>query len=359
MTEIFPLGFAFPTALYLCCYVATLCIHLVLMSYTLAGAAYLAALGVVGKDRFRAASDLGGIIQDWLPFSLGLAITAGVAPLLFLQVLYQPLFYSANLLLSHRWMLIVPVLILGFYLLYLLKSDWGAQRKRVWSVSAVAAFLCFCFVAWAWTENHLLSRASNQWVSFYASEHSFFRSPETVPRLVFWFLIAVSILAVLLGWQLRYTRSDHAREHQKLVCVMGLVSLPLALASLFIYAGTSAPTLQEAFTTQAAKPYAIGAMFGAGAMIVGWTNQLRRADAHGAHLLLTSAGMLLLVLGISVVREVQRLQLVDMSAFGEAHTRALDSGGLWAFLLFLVINSALVAFALRLAGEAIGRGSVE
>src|SRR5262245_52128362 len=105
MTEVFPLGFAFPTALYLCCYVATLCIHLVLMSYTLAGAAYLAMMGIIGKDRYRSVADLGGIIQDWLPFSLGLAITAGVAPLLFLQVLYQPMFYTSNLLLFHRWML--------------------------------------------------------------------------------------------------------------------------------------------------------------------------------------------------------------------------------------------------------------
>jgi hypothetical protein len=357
MTDVFPFGFAFPTALYLCCYVATLCIHLVLMSYTFAGAAYLAIWGLLGKQRFRCAAEIGAIIQDWLPFSLGLAITAGVAPLLFLQVLYQPLFYSANLLLSHRWMLMVPVLILGFYLLYLLKSDWGGQRKRVWAASAVAAFLCFCFVAWAWTENHLLSRASGEWVSFYASQHSFFRSPETVPRLVFWFLISVTILAVLLGYQLRYTPGVNTRERQRLVCFMGLVSLPLALGTLVLYASTSALTLQDAFATKSARPYAVGGLFGAGVMIVGWLNQLRRSVPHTPSLALTAFGMLLLVVGISVVREIQRLQLVDIATFVEAHALALNSGGMWAFLLFLVINGCLVAFALRVAGEAISRGS--
>src|SRR5688572_27202569 len=113
MNSMFPFGFPVATALYLSCYVLTLCIHLILISYTLAGAGYLALLGVAGRRRFLAASELGTVIQDWLPFSVGLAITAGVAPLLFLQILYQPLFYTANLLLFHRWMLIVPTLIFG------------------------------------------------------------------------------------------------------------------------------------------------------------------------------------------------------------------------------------------------------
>ena len=39
-----------------------------------------------------------------------------------IQVLYQHRMYTATLLLSHRFMAIVPVLIDGFYLLYLGKS---------------------------------------------------------------------------------------------------------------------------------------------------------------------------------------------------------------------------------------------
>jgi hypothetical protein len=357
MNELFPFGFAPATALYLGCYVATLCMHLVLMSYTLAGAAYLAVLGIVGKERWSAARDVGAIIQDWLPFSLGLAITAGVAPLLFLQVLYEPLFYSANLLLFHRWMLIVPILIFGFYLLYLLKSDFGAQRQGLWRASAIVAFLCFAFVGWAWTENHLLSRASDQWVTFYASKQVFFRSSETIPRLLFWFLAAAAILSVLLGWQLRFTRASSTPAHQRLVCMLGLVAAPLAALCLTYYATQAAPALPQAIAAPAATPYALAALLGFVLMLAGWVTQLRQPTSHWPSLLTTTAGMSLVVLGVSVVREVQRLQQIDVSAFTEAHARAAASGGLLAFVVLLVVNSCLIAFALRVASEAIARSS--
>lgn len=357
MNNVFPFGFPLPTALYLTCYVLTLCIHLVLISYTLAGAGYLALLGVLGRRRFVAARELGTVIQDWLPFSLGLAITAGVAPLLFLQILYQPLFYTANLLLFHRWMLIVPTLIFGFYLLYVLKSDLGAKRERLWTFSAVASFLCFAFVGWAWTENHLLSRSSDQWVDFYRSKQFFFRSAETLPRLLFWFLLAGSILAVLLGWQLRYTRTKAAAKHQRLVCWFGITATLLAFASLLMYASTSATELYGVVSTALAAPYASVALFGMLCLVGGWALQLRHASSHGPSLLATTFGMLLVIVGVTVVREVQRLEAVDMSAFTAAHESALNSGGLWAFLVFLAVNSLLVAFALRVAHEAIARES--
>jgi hypothetical protein len=62
------------------------------------------------------------MLKNLLPFMLGLGITAGVAPLLFLQLLYQHRFYSANLILGPRWGAVVPALITGFYALYLVKA---------------------------------------------------------------------------------------------------------------------------------------------------------------------------------------------------------------------------------------------
>lgn len=357
MNAAFPFGFPLPTALYLACYVLTLCIHLVLISYTLAGAGFLALLGLIGRERFATARDVGAIIQDWLPFSLGLAITAGVAPLLFLQVLYQPLFYTANLLLFHRWMLIVPTLIFGFYLLYVLKSDWGKQRARLWTFSAITAFLCFTFVGWAWTENHLLSRSSDQWVDFYRSKQFFFRSAETLPRLAFWFLLAISLLSVLLSWQLRFTRSKSEVAHQRWVCKVGITTTLLSLVTVAVYGSTSAPELFAAMKSTAAGPYTGAALLGVMLMVVGFASQLRQSASHWPSLMLTTCGMTLMVLGVCVVREVQRLEIVDLGAFAEAHARALESGGLWAFLVFLTINTALVVFALRVAHEAIARST--
>ncbi len=59
-------------------YLATLALHAVFVSYVLAGTAY----ALVCRDA------LAATVRDRLPFMLGCGITAGVAPLLFVQLLH-------------------------------------------------------------------------------------------------------------------------------------------------------------------------------------------------------------------------------------------------------------------------------
>ena len=127
MNALFPLGFSGPTGLYLGIYVLTMSVHVLFMNYTVAGTGALVALKISGRDESPSAK----LLSDWLTAALSMAITAGVAPLLFLQILYKAPFYTANLLLFNRWMLIVPALILGFYMLYLAKSSWAKQRPWI------------------------------------------------------------------------------------------------------------------------------------------------------------------------------------------------------------------------------------
>jgi hypothetical protein len=354
MNTAFPFGFSAPTALYLCAYVLGLALHVAFMSYTLAGAGYLAFAALFGAGRSRAPGSISATIQDWLPFSLGLAITAGVAPLLFLQVLYEQFFYSANLLLFHRWMLIVPVLILGFYLLYVLKSDLGKRKGWVWRLSAAGAFACFVFVAWSWTENHLLSRDPEQWVPFYQSEQRFYRSPETIPRLLVWMCSAVSVLATLLGWQLRfYSAAGRAVPGQhKTMCRLGIGALVAAAVMVQICGWSAIPELWTILLGPVARPYTLLAILGGVLMLAGWMTQSRRDESHLPSLVCTTFGMVLALIGSGVGRETMRLHRIDVSALSAAHERALGAGGLAAFLLLLAVNAGLTAWAIRIGVEA-------
>src|SRR5262245_23082266 len=92
--------FTGPTALWLALNIATFALHAVFASYVVAGAAY----ALVRRDELAART------RDRLPFMLGCAITAGVAPLLFLQLLHQRRFYTANLVMGPRWGAVVPAL---------------------------------------------------------------------------------------------------------------------------------------------------------------------------------------------------------------------------------------------------------
>lgn len=215
MDTLFPFGFPQPTAFYLTLYLLALVLHVVFMHYVLAGTACLAAAVIFGRDGRlpNIANPLAETLRDWMPFMLSAAITAGVGPLLFVQLLYATPFYTANLLLFLRWLLILPALIVGFYLLYLQKSKLVAGWP-LWMRLLVGggALVCFAFTAWSWTENHLLSLDSAAWPRQYASGSLFYASRETVPRLALWFAAAFPTLALILAWQRWYAQGTQPVE---------------------------------------------------------------------------------------------------------------------------------------------------
>ncbi|HVV87980.1 MAG TPA: hypothetical protein VHE35_33295, partial [Kofleriaceae bacterium] len=195
--------------LYVALLVATFALHFLLVGFVVGGTAYLVARAARGGDDLLAERT-----RDWLPFALGAAITAGVAPLLFVQVLYQQRFYTANLLLFHRWMAIVPALIIGFYLLYVGKTSRAQQWPR-WARLAVVgvALACFTFVAWTWVENHALANADDAgtvWVQQYASGRLRYASPMIAPRLAMWLALCAPLWAAPAGLLARAARPDVA-----------------------------------------------------------------------------------------------------------------------------------------------------
>ena len=84
-------------SLWLALYLVTFALHAVFVSYVAAGSAY----ALVAALR-RSSDPIAARARDWLPFMLGAGITAGIGPLLFVQLLYQRRFYSANLLMGPR-----------------------------------------------------------------------------------------------------------------------------------------------------------------------------------------------------------------------------------------------------------------
>ncbi|MBI4514224.1 MAG: hypothetical protein HY699_00185 [Deltaproteobacteria bacterium] len=351
----FPFGFPGATAFYLTFYVLTLVIHVLFMNYVLAGTAYLAVVTLFtgGAAAARERSTTALVLRDWMPFALSAAITAGVAPLLFVQILYQRQFYSANLLLFHRWMAMLPVLIVGFYLLYLLKS----RRIGEWAAAARAAlgggaWLCFVFAGYSWTENHLLSTHERVWAGFYASGAQIYRSPELLPRLAVWFVGAIPTLAVLVAWQLWLRqRAGRRLPHAELsrLALLAVGGLVLSAACGGLYYLTMEEAARRQLTGALASPYLVAAVFGLVLQVVAWVAQWRRPWVSVVWLGVASIGVLITVVGVTVVREAIRLSAVDIGALYEQHARAAAVGGLPVFLVCFVINAALIAWCIALA----------
>jgi hypothetical protein len=331
MSGLFPWALGGPLALYLGLYVVTLAIHAVFVGYVLAGTGWCAVAAVRRRDDAAAQ-----VARDWLPFALGAAITAGVAPLLFVQILYQERFYTSNLLLFQRWMAVVPVLIVGFYLLYLHKSE---RVQRAWLRAAVpiAAGLCFVFVAWSWTENHLLGLDDHTWISFWKDRRWFYDSPALAPRLAGWLAASLPIFAAGASWQVR-ARGDAPGRGLAIAAVVG-IALSTAAAA-WQYSVLPADATYDLDQPMIAPWWwAFGAARACEAaawivvVIAPAAPRARRALASAC-----AAGAIAIVAG-AMLREGARLH-----ALGLLHPRAIAAGGALVFFAFAALTlGALVA----------------
>lgn len=354
MDTLFPFGFPAATAFYLVFYVFTLVIHVVFMNYVLAGTTWLvlssASAKLQGAD---SKLTLSSVLRDWMPFAVSAAITAGVAPLLFIQILYQKPFYTANLLLFHRWMSILPVLIVGFYMLYLLKSRrfarWPAPARFL---VALGTFLCFGFTAYSWTENYILSRRNELWADFYGSSSIFFFDSELHPRLTLWFVGAFPAMALLVSWQMWYGQrrdpaSVSAGETGR-AARLALTGIAISILAGLLYYRFMTPEVRGVFTGKLAGPFFAAASIGLLLQIAAWIVQFRTAQFRTGALVLASAGAALAIAGMTVVREAIRLASIDITAYYAAHQRAMGMGGLPVFLIFFLLNAVVIGWCIWL-----------
>jgi len=377
MESFFPFGFPFPTAMYLVLYVLTLIVHVIFMNYVLAGAGYLAVSSLyrlIARPN-RPESLVNDAVRDWLPAALGAAITAGVAPLLFIQILYKEHFYTANLLLLHRWMAILPVLIVGFYLLYLMKSGW-AMRRPAWVRVAVSiiAFLCFAFVAWSWTENHLLALTRAEWPEFYGEQRTFYWSPQLLPRLLMWTVGSIPTFCVIMAIQLRsrfnLTPVKDAPLIEQIVREvrtlgrLAIVGLVLAALSGLWYLIAASETVQSAISEPLSMAWFILACFGVMAQFAAWLPIALTSSVADwpAKIFIAGAGVgaLATILGMSIVREAIRLHSIDITRLYPQHEDAAQVGGFPVFLIFALVNIVVIAACVWIGRSAVrSRPAVE
>ncbi len=349
MNGLFPLNQPGPTAFYLCLFVATLAIHFVFMSYVLAGTLWILA-GTLSSPR-TGTSPITAMLKDWMPLMLSGAITAGVAPLLFIQILYREQFYTANLLQFHRWMAVLPVLIALFYLLYVLKALDG-RRRLLQVIASLLCAGCVLFVAWSWVGNHALSLQSQEhWTALYAGTATG-KTSGILLRLITWILMTFPTLSLLLAWQ-RYgaTARDPLSENNsgdKWLPRVALCALVATAPSVRLYASQQPENIRDAITSSDALPWLISAATGWLCQLLGWMVLSRVGIQSFLTRVIISAGLILQVAGIMMLREVIRVTTLGERIDFARHADASTSGGLWWFLVFGIVNGAVGVWCIRM-----------
>jgi hypothetical protein len=346
----FPFNQPAPTAFYLTLYLGTFVLHILPMAYVLAGSAVMLGRTLAGAKP--ADDPLLDHLRQWLPFVLSAAITAGVAPLLFLQILYQREFYTANLLLFNRWMAILPVLIVGFYALYLTKGDWLWQKRWPLRAAVTAAILaCFVFIGWSWTENHLLSVAGQKvWTEQYIANRIGYATNELLPRMGTWLGGVFPVMAALVAWPL--ARTATAQTARQLV-ILALGGLVISLGCAAWYLGTMGASLRSAVLNSDCRVWQAAVVVGILLQIAAWILVLRSSALAPLPRWIALSGTILAVTGVAVLREALRTTRLDLAGLLPQHQAAATVGGFWLFAIFLILNFAIIAGCIYLVARSL------
>lgn len=290
-------------------------------------------------------------VVDWLPFALSATITAGIAPLLLVQILYQREFYTANLLSFHRWMAILPVLIAAFYLLYVLKAK--PHTRRLAAAVAGAVLLGVLFVAWSWTENHLLSLDREAWPKQYETGAMLYREPAVFVRLAFWVALALPTAAWLLLLQLHggasgTTRDEAKASSRRLLLVTAVSALAAALLAPFVLCDRLPPSpTDESRIASAGRSHLLVAFLGLGVLLLAQA-LLARSPRHPARALtLGSLGIALAWWNVLGARERSRLARLDLGDLFLRHAERATSAGLVPFVVFAALALLVTAWIFR------------
>ncbi len=230
-----PIGLPAPPGLLQGLLVFTFFLHVLPLAMTVGGAVITLASEVAGRQGHGHHQRLARELAAVLPASVAYTITFGVAPLLFVQVLYGVFFFTSSIILGWLWFLMIPAMIVAYYGLYLVA--WFRERVgRAAPLVLAVAGLLILYVAAMHAKNQVLMAHPEWWPGRYFGPAA---GPTPVlpvlPRLAhaFFGLLGLAGLAVSLYGH-RVWRAD--REYGRWVARSGLAWVLGAAAAQIVVA---------------------------------------------------------------------------------------------------------------------------
>ncbi|MGB3211341.1 MAG: hypothetical protein WBB19_11600 [Desulforhopalus sp.] len=155
-----------------------------------------------------------------LPLVIAFVVNFGVAPLLFVQVLYGQFLYTSSILMGAFWILIVPVLIIGYYGAYLYDFRF-TQLGSIGPWVALSTFFLLAVIGFFFSNNMLLMALPNQFSEYFSHQSGTlltFNQPTFWPRFLHMFLGAIAMGGLFVALLGRFRKSvnpalaQHAEE---------------------------------------------------------------------------------------------------------------------------------------------------
>lgn len=248
-----PLPLPAPVWLFKVLLLTTFILHIVAMNFVLGGGVLSVVARFKGKKNelfFQAAGD----IAKKIPSFLAATITLGVAPLLFVQVLYGQFFYTSSILLGWIWLMVILLLVVayyGFYLVAFKEEQRNASRGWMMLISVLLIFT----IGFIYSNNFTLMTTPGVWKSKYLTDPAGWnlnwQDSTLIPRFLHFFVgsLAVGGLFVVAMGLFRWKKEPeyarllisfggkwfmYATMVQFLVGIWFLISLPREQMLIFM-----------------------------------------------------------------------------------------------------------------------------
>ncbi|PLX99415.1 MAG: hypothetical protein C0622_10685 [Desulfuromonas sp.] len=281
------------------------------------------------------------------PYTVAFAVNMGVAPLLFVQVLYGQFIYSSSILMAVWWLSIIGLLILAYYAVYLFDFKFealGGLRILVIEFAVVIMLI----IAFFFSNNMTLMVQPEKWLAYFRDGSGTLLNlsdPTLFPRYFHMVVGAVAVAGLYLALigHFRFTKSKVDRDAlitkglkyftyatgiQIVLGLIFLVTLPKNIMMLFM-GGSGYGTLL----------LLLGLVLGIVAFWFGSRNQLAKASI---------STLVLLVVMILIRDLVRTAYLEPYFSMSDLAVRP-EYSPLIFFLVVFVAGLAMIAYMLKLA----------
>ena len=284
-----------------------------------------------------------------MPFIIAFTVNFGVAPLLFLQVLYGQFLYTSSVLMATLWLSLVFLLIIAYYSSYtfILKYDSLRIGRILLPTLTVSIFL---FIAFLFSNNLTMMQNPESWPRYFADRSGFLLNlgdPTLIPRYLHFMASALAIggLSVALFYEFRRKRGDgEAQRWVQYGCSWfmwaTLINFPLG----FLFLGSLPDFTHDVSTLSGA----LFAFFLIGSVLSGWISVMH---ARATRVFRATGWALATVFQMILVRDFTRTAYLrpyfspgDLEVIPEYLPMIL-------FLITFVAGLALIAWMLKIAAQ--------
>ncbi len=193
--------------------ILTFMLHLIVMNAMLGSGIIALVSSLPGK---KAGTKPAGILASSLPYTIAFTVNLGVAPLLFVQVLYGQFLYTSSILMGWFWLTVIALLILAYYSAYIFYfRSARPEERRVLFLGLSVLFMLV--IAFFFTNNMTLMLRPEVWPQYFDKPGGTMLNlsdPTLFPRYLHFVTASVAMGGLFLALLGRLGRGTQENERR-------------------------------------------------------------------------------------------------------------------------------------------------